>query len=237
MNHGATHLVDWPSSCCSQAYMFLHKCFILPLCILFRASVFCSPGECTVMGIPSVTTNLSGFGCFMEEHVSDPAAYGAWVDSHSWVHKHCELCVFILMDYVLSPLLSVRYLYSGPTLPFCWGVLQPANSVHVQFLPAVSAAAYHPAQPNWEAVWPSGLEIPGTGRFLILKPWIVTWLKSEQDVIRENRSLLLNYILVQPTNNQILLLLLLFTRYRYTTVNSKPPTLVVLGYSTYTSQI
>lgn len=34
------------------------------------------PGECTVMGIPSVTTNLSGFGCFMEEHVSDPAAYG-----------------------------------------------------------------------------------------------------------------------------------------------------------------
>lgn len=103
MNHGATHLVDWPSSCCSQAYMFLHKCFILPLCILFRASVFCSPGECTVMGIPSVTTNLSGFGCFMEEHVSDPAAYGAWVHSHSWVHKHCELCVFILMDYVFSP--------------------------------------------------------------------------------------------------------------------------------------
>lgn len=33
-------------------------------------------GECTVMGIPSVTTNLSGFGCFMEEHVSDPSEYG-----------------------------------------------------------------------------------------------------------------------------------------------------------------
>lgn len=28
------------------------------------------------MGIPSVTTNLSGFGCFMQEHVADPAAYG-----------------------------------------------------------------------------------------------------------------------------------------------------------------
>uniref|UniRef100_A0A8D3E727 Glycogen [starch] synthase n=1 Tax=Scophthalmus maximus TaxID=52904 RepID=A0A8D3E727_SCOMX len=38
-----------------------------------------TPGECTVMGIPSVTTNLSGFGCFMEEHVSDPAAYGIYV--------------------------------------------------------------------------------------------------------------------------------------------------------------
>ncbi|XP_034529592.1 glycogen [starch] synthase, liver [Notolabrus celidotus] len=38
-----------------------------------------TPGECTVMGIPSVTTNLSGFGCFMEEHVSDPAAYGIYI--------------------------------------------------------------------------------------------------------------------------------------------------------------
>ncbi|XP_048885179.1 glycogen [starch] synthase, liver isoform X1 [Brienomyrus brachyistius] len=38
-----------------------------------------TPGECTVMGIPSVTTNLSGFGCFMEEHVTDPAAYGIYI--------------------------------------------------------------------------------------------------------------------------------------------------------------
>lgn len=38
-----------------------------------------TPGECTVMGIPSVTTNLSGFGCFMEEQVSDPAAYGIYI--------------------------------------------------------------------------------------------------------------------------------------------------------------
>ncbi|XP_034019592.1 glycogen [starch] synthase, liver isoform X1 [Thalassophryne amazonica] len=38
-----------------------------------------TPAECTVMGIPSVTTNLSGFGCFMEEHVSDPAAYGIYI--------------------------------------------------------------------------------------------------------------------------------------------------------------
>lgn len=35
-----------------------------------------TPAECTVMGIPSVTTNLSGFGCFMEEHISDPISYG-----------------------------------------------------------------------------------------------------------------------------------------------------------------
>ncbi|XP_066524479.1 glycogen [starch] synthase, liver [Hoplias malabaricus] len=38
-----------------------------------------TPAECTVMGIPSVTTNLSGFGCFMEEHISDPSAYGIYI--------------------------------------------------------------------------------------------------------------------------------------------------------------
>lgn len=44
------------------------------------------PGECTVMGIPSVTTNLSGFGCFMEEHVSDPSAYGNTHTNASMLH-------------------------------------------------------------------------------------------------------------------------------------------------------
>lgn len=38
-----------------------------------------TPGECTVMGIPSVTTNLSGFGCFMEEHITDPISYGIYI--------------------------------------------------------------------------------------------------------------------------------------------------------------
>lgn len=35
--------------------------------------------ECTVMGIPSITTNLSGFGCFMHEHVADPKSYGIYI--------------------------------------------------------------------------------------------------------------------------------------------------------------
>lgn len=45
--------------------------------------------ECTVMGIPSVTTNLSGFGCFMQEHVADPTAYG-----EIFFFLHCVLRVF-----------------------------------------------------------------------------------------------------------------------------------------------
>ena len=35
--------------------------------------------ECTVMGIPSVSTNLSGFGCFMQEHIADPTSYGIYI--------------------------------------------------------------------------------------------------------------------------------------------------------------
>lgn len=31
------------------------------------------------MGIPSVSTNLSGFGCFMSEHIADPLSYGIYV--------------------------------------------------------------------------------------------------------------------------------------------------------------
>jgi glycogen(starch) synthase len=35
-----------------------------------------TPAECTVMGVPSITSNLSGFGNYMEELVSHPADYG-----------------------------------------------------------------------------------------------------------------------------------------------------------------
>ncbi|XP_046573729.1 glycogen [starch] synthase-like [Haliotis rubra] len=38
-----------------------------------------TPAECTVMGIPSISTNLSGFGCFMNEHIADPKSYGIYV--------------------------------------------------------------------------------------------------------------------------------------------------------------
>lgn len=31
------------------------------------------------MGVPSVTTNLSGFGCFIQEQVQDPHAFGIFV--------------------------------------------------------------------------------------------------------------------------------------------------------------
>jgi glycogen synthase len=38
-----------------------------------------TPAECTVMGVPSISTNLSGFGCFMQEMISFPSDYGIYI--------------------------------------------------------------------------------------------------------------------------------------------------------------
>ncbi|KAL4071919.1 glycogen synthase [Scleroderma citrinum] len=38
-----------------------------------------TPAECTVMGIPSITTNLSGFGCFMQDTIERPEDEGCYI--------------------------------------------------------------------------------------------------------------------------------------------------------------
>ncbi|MFH0980924.1 MAG: glycogen/starch synthase [Planctomycetota bacterium] len=38
-----------------------------------------TPAECTVMGVPSVCSNLSGFGNFMHRHVDNPEAHGIYI--------------------------------------------------------------------------------------------------------------------------------------------------------------
>lgn len=37
------------------------------------------------MGIPSITTNLSGFGCFMQEHIADPMSYGIYIVDRRYI--------------------------------------------------------------------------------------------------------------------------------------------------------
>ena len=44
-----------------------------------------TPAECTILGVPNLSTNLSGFGCFMEEHVNEPQSYGIYV-----VDRRCK---------------------------------------------------------------------------------------------------------------------------------------------------
>lgn len=82
-----------------------------------------TPAECTVMGIPSITTNLSGilsityfylfncvnnnfikknrlgFGCFMQEHITDPKSYGIYIVDRRSVDVEAsvqELATFML---------------------------------------------------------------------------------------------------------------------------------------------
>jgi len=38
-----------------------------------------TPAECTVMGIPSITTNLSGFGSFMQDLIEQPEEEGCYI--------------------------------------------------------------------------------------------------------------------------------------------------------------
>jgi glycogen(starch) synthase len=63
-----------------------------------------TPAECTVMGIPNVTTNLSGFGCFMEDLLESPDDYGCYiVDRRSQgVEESVEQLTNILLNFTLK---------------------------------------------------------------------------------------------------------------------------------------
>ncbi|XP_008327985.2 glycogen [starch] synthase, muscle [Cynoglossus semilaevis] len=60
-----------------------------------------TPAECTVMGIPSISTNLSGFGCFMEEHIADPTAYGIYILDRRYrgVDESCNQLTSFLFQF------------------------------------------------------------------------------------------------------------------------------------------
>ncbi|CAN6674613.1 glycogen [starch] synthase isoform 1 [Trichomonascus vanleenenianus] len=59
-----------------------------------------TPAECTVMGVPSITTNLSGFGAYMEDLIENSSDYGIYiVDRRS---KGVEDSISQLVDYMLD---------------------------------------------------------------------------------------------------------------------------------------
>jgi glycogen synthase len=53
------------------------------------------------MGIPSITTNLSGFGCFMEEHITDPMSYGIYIVDRRFKNadESCQQLAQYLFDF------------------------------------------------------------------------------------------------------------------------------------------
>lgn len=57
-----------------------------------------TPAECTVMGVPSITTNLSGFGCYMEELIENSSDYGIYIVDRR--NKGVDDSVNQLTDYM-----------------------------------------------------------------------------------------------------------------------------------------
>ena len=106
--------------------------------------------ECTLMGIPSVTTNVSGFGCFIDQHVTDPTAYGIYIVDRRF--KNIEESVQQL-SHVSQCRCNIHMHYRKRTkfrstvcmifhfLPFFF-----PSVVHVRLLFPDTPAAYHAAQ-------------------------------------------------------------------------------------------
>ncbi|SCV74417.1 BQ2448_8056 [Microbotryum intermedium] len=59
-----------------------------------------TPAECTVMGVPSITTNLSGFGCYMDELIENSDDYGIYIVDRR--QKSVEDSVNQLTDQMVS---------------------------------------------------------------------------------------------------------------------------------------
>lgn len=59
-----------------------------------------TPAECTLMGIPSITTNLSGFGSFIEDTVECPSDYGIYIVDRRL--KSVEESCNQLTDYIFQ---------------------------------------------------------------------------------------------------------------------------------------
>jgi glycogen(starch) synthase len=59
-----------------------------------------TPAECTVMGVPSISTNLSGFGCYMEEMIHNAEDYGIYIVDRRM--KSVDESVNQLSDYMFD---------------------------------------------------------------------------------------------------------------------------------------
>ncbi|KAL8711692.1 MAG: hypothetical protein Q9220_003863 [cf. Caloplaca sp. 1 TL-2023] len=65
-----------------------------------------TPAECTVMGVPSITTNLSGFGCYMEELIENATEYGIYIVDRRT--KGIDDSVNQLADFMMDVCLKSR---------------------------------------------------------------------------------------------------------------------------------
>ena len=58
----------------------------------------------------SVTTNLSGFGCFMSEHIADPQSYGIYIVDRRF--KSPDESIDQLAEYMFDFRFAITIIYS-----------------------------------------------------------------------------------------------------------------------------
>ncbi len=71
-----------------------------------------TPAECTVMGVPNISTNLSGFGCFMEEHVHEPQTYGIYIVDRRYKSAEESCHQLAQVNFFANNLFILIYCYS-----------------------------------------------------------------------------------------------------------------------------
>ena len=56
------------------------------------------------MGVPSITSNLPGFGCFMEEMISCPSDYGIYIVDRRLksIEESCDQLTDHMMDFCIK---------------------------------------------------------------------------------------------------------------------------------------
>lgn len=135
-----------------------------------------TPAECTVMGIPSITTNLSGFGCYMNDLVENPTDYGIYIVDRRM--KSVDESINQLTDYMFDFCAkSRRQRINQRNRTERLSVLLDWRSVHSEYSKA-RLLALKRAYPDYvgEKVVESKMKItrpmsvPGSPRSLLLTP-------------------------------------------------------------------
>ena len=65
--------------------------------------------ECTVMGVPNISTNLSGFGCYMDATVSEHNEYGVWVIDRRYKNPEETMQQLVKVSAIFVPSRAISY--------------------------------------------------------------------------------------------------------------------------------
>lgn len=59
-----------------------------------------TPAECSVLGVPSITSNLSGFGNFVEKNVENPASHGIYIVDRRFAPNASEQTAQFMWNFI-----------------------------------------------------------------------------------------------------------------------------------------